>query len=362
MAPQTGDEGDVDLRVQAILVWSLGSPRKSPDSVCSPGSVPRTTRSPNSPKGQSSPPPRESPRRRDPEVNVDSPARPRKRRLLPGRGLSGRSVAVETAAMTAAMAAPGPVGRTAQRLEGTVSNESSITARTQVPVVSPESLDLPVSPVQVSELPSKNLWEQICEEYEAELPPFPEGYKVKQDAVVTELPLEEMVFHGFNAEHLYPVPRLTVASQASCSQAKRETVDPKTCSPKEFLEMFIFPVLLPGMASLLHQAKKEKCFERKRTKFIACDFLTEWLYNPRPAIPLSLLLTESEAALCIQSFWRAYLVRCDPEIQELRQWQKKLREDKHIRQRVKIFWAKQEQKVKCKMEDEEEAAAKTPQP
>ncbi|XP_049555024.1 IQ domain-containing protein K [Orcinus orca] len=190
------------------------------------------------------------------------------------------------------------------------------------------------------------------------------------------------------------------------------------------------------MASLLHQAKKEKCFERKRTKFIACDFLTEWLYNqnpkrigetfteffsipfveewlklhPRPAIPLSLLLTESAAALCIQSFWRAYLyaglsllwplplrstgsgragpaamahrpsrsaargilpdwgtnpcplhqqadsqslchqgsptvqVRCDPEIQELRQWQKKLREDKHIRQRVEIFWAKQEQK------------------
>uniref|UniRef100_A0A452EW42 Uncharacterized protein n=1 Tax=Capra hircus TaxID=9925 RepID=A0A452EW42_CAPHI len=70
-----------------------------------------------------------------------------------------------------------------------------------------------------------------------------------------------MVFHGFNAEHLYPVPRLTMASQASCSQVKRETVDPKTCSPKEFLEMFIFPVLLPGMASLLHQAKKEKCFE-----------------------------------------------------------------------------------------------------
>ncbi|KAM5199202.1 IQ domain-containing protein K isoform 6-T8 [Hipposideros larvatus] len=168
------------------------------------------------------------------------------------------------------MAAPGPVGsRAAQREEPASSAESSVAARTPVPTVSSVSPEQPVSPAQVAESPGKSLWEQICEEYEAELPPFPEGYKVQPDATTA----------------------------------------------------------------------------RKRTKFIACDFLTEWLYNPRPPVPLSLLLTEVEAVLRIQAFWRAYLVRCDAEIQELRQWQKKLREEQHIRQQVRIFWAKQEQKA-----------------
>ncbi|XP_029424553.1 IQ domain-containing protein K isoform X3 [Nannospalax galili] len=262
----------------------------------------------------------------------------------------------------------------------------SVTTRSPVPAVSPER---PVSPGQVAEPPGKNLWEQICEaeqlskpekmtstssEYEAELPPFPEEYKVKQEPSVPVLvtPLEEFVPHGFNTEHYLPTSHFSMMSPIPCPQMKSETIKPKTCSPRDYLETFIFPVLLPGMANLLHQAKREKCFERKRTKFIACDFLTEWLYNqnpkrigepfteffsipfveewlkhhPRPSVPLSLLMTEEEAVIAIQSFWRAYLVRCDPEIQELRQWQKKLREDKCIRQRVKMFWAKQEQKIR----------------
>ncbi|NWX07907.1 IQCK protein, partial [Caloenas nicobarica] len=208
------------------------------------------------------------------------------------------------------------------------------------------------------------LWEQVCAEYEAEQPPFPDVPESKHASVS----LEAGTLQPAHTEQLYSAPAAdnVVQQLLPCP----EPPDPKTCSPREYLENYIFPVLLPGLAELLHQAEKEKCFERKRTKFIASDFLTEWLYNknpkrkdesfteffsipfvsdwlkdhPRPPIPLSLLLSEEAASLIIQSFWRGYRVRCDSEIQELRQWQKQLREERNIIKRVKEFWAKQEAK------------------
>ncbi|NXP02861.1 IQCK protein, partial [Thinocorus orbignyianus] len=186
--------------------------------------------------------------------------------------------------------------------------------------------------------------------------------------------LEAGISQSLRMEQFCPAPAAGTVGQQLLPVAEAvsfpEQPDPKTCSPQEYLEYYIFPVLLPGIAELLHRAKKEKCFERKRTRFIACDFLTEWLYNknpkrkdesfteffaipfvsdwlknhPRPPIPLSLLLSEEEASIIIQSFWRGYRVRCNSEIQELRQWQKKLREDKNIFKSVREFWSKQEAK------------------
>ncbi|KQL61573.1 hypothetical protein AAES_14374 [Amazona aestiva] len=79
-------------------------------------------------------------------------------------------------------------------------------------------------------------------------------------------------------------------------------------------------------------------------EFFSIPFVKDWLKDQRPT-PLSLLLSEEEASIIIQSFWRGYRVRCDSEVQELRQWQKKLREEKNIVKVVKEFWTKQEAKV-----------------
>ncbi|XP_025062780.1 IQ domain-containing protein K [Alligator sinensis] len=217
-------------------------------------------------------------------------------------------------------------------------------------------------------------------EYEAEQPAFPGLSEAKRDSVSSDTG----ILQPFSAEEFYSASfDSTVTPKKvflSTLAPPPEPPDPKTCSPREYLEYYIFPILLPGMAELLHRARKEKCFERKRTKFIACDFLTEWLYNqntkrkdepfteffsipfvkdwlkdhPRPPIPLSLLLSEEEASKIIQSFWRGYWVRCNAEVQELRQWQKQLREDKNILKRVQEFWAKQEVRVGSKLEDLEE--------
>ncbi|XP_039216342.1 IQ domain-containing protein K isoform X1 [Crotalus tigris] len=235
------------------------------------------------------------------------------------------------------------------------------------------------------EAPLRSLWEEICAEFEAQQPVHPDHLEKKEvPPPALQVPADVGPLPDLKGDDSRSVITDEVLSQKTLSLLSElvppELPDLKTCSPRDFLECYIFPVLLPGMVELLHQAKKERCFERKQTRFIALDFLTEWLYNhnakrkgepfveffeipfvkdwlkdhPRPPIPLSLLLTEKEAGFIIQTFWKGYRVRCDSEVQELRQWQKHLRETKNINKRVREFWANQEKKVGTKLEDSEE--------
>uniref|UniRef100_A0A0L8FN80 Uncharacterized protein n=1 Tax=Octopus bimaculoides TaxID=37653 RepID=A0A0L8FN80_OCTBM len=61
-----------------------------------------------------------------------------------------------------------------------------------------------------------------------------------------------------------------------------EAPDPKTCEPSEYLQYYIFPLLVPALTEVLRQAKLENCFVRKKTKFNCADFLTEYLYKNNP--------------------------------------------------------------------------------
>ncbi|XP_069760974.1 IQ domain-containing protein K [Narcine bancroftii] len=259
----------------------------------------------------------------------------------------------------------------------------------------------------------KSLWREICAEFEATSSRILEDSKLDAASVSTEVSLYDASKHSpcfyghmvakvsvdtsllehFNAEYSHPgflghavvqkpPPSLNLSPPPPVTPP-----DQKSCSPRQYLEDYIFPVLLPGLFETLKQAKKENCFERKRTKFNACDFLVEWLYNknqrrsdqkfttffeipfvknwledhPRPPIPLSLLLSEAEAALVIQSFWRGYLVRCDSEVQELRRWQREWREENRgYTKKIIKFWAEQESKVGHKMEEEVEETLPIP--
>ncbi|XP_067938167.1 IQ domain-containing protein K-like [Watersipora subatra] len=237
----------------------------------------------------------------------------------------------------------------------------------------------------ITTVPEPNLWEEICKEFQSMRPPFTDELKKDVDALNYDPSKHHPVFYGKMHQRIESIdtdvefdPSLSHPAcighvfvdpvPPSPPKSSPQLPDRKKCSPREYLEHYVFPHLLPALEAMLVSAKQERCFERKRTKFNALDFITEYLYknnakmnsgdrtgitlfdipfvqehlkhHPRPPLPLSLIWTEEEATLVIQSHWRGFLVRRRSDIQELRHWQKDWRrENENIRNKVDDFWA-----------------------
>jgi hypothetical protein len=71
----------------------------------------------------------------------------------------------------------------------------------------------------------------------------------------------------------------------------------------------------------------------------------EWSKTPRPAPPLSAVLTEDEAATLIQAGYRGYIVRRDPEVQVFRQWLRGYRKEIESAVKIQRFWRKHHNKA-----------------
>ncbi|KAK7110106.1 IQ domain-containing protein K-like [Littorina saxatilis] len=145
--------------------------------------------------------------------------------------------------------------------------------------------------------------------------------------------------------------------------------DKKTCSNREYIDHFVWPYVEPALEHMMNKAKFAGCFQNRRAPINSFDILTEYLYNNNPMHPfrarkplaqipfveshledfprlnppkvLSMSWTADERAVLIHRWCRGFAVRQNPEVQEMRKWQREWRainREANISAEVSRFW------------------------
>ncbi|CAK9796756.1 IQ domain-containing protein K [Anthophora plagiata] len=135
-------------------------------------------------------------------------------------------------------------------------------------------------------------------------------------------------------------------------QEETEVITPEEDDelPSNYLDQRIFGLLMPALKETLIEASKWNALRVQKCRFNGLDYISEILWNrnplrsqtyspplnvfeippfreylrlhPRPYYPKSWLWSEDEAALYIQRYVRGWLVRKQPDVQEMRQFWK----------------------------------------
>ncbi|ODN00460.1 IQ domain-containing protein K [Orchesella cincta] len=178
----------------------------------------------------------------------------------------------------------------------------------------------------------KNLWEVCCNETDTEIREL--------NTILAKLGLPSVYY---TKSKTYDITDYDLPPNLS------------TCKSKDFLDFYVFPYVLPAIQALLTFARVNRVFQCRFCTFNALDYIVEYLYNnnprypdrlqnpvpifeipfakawlekhPRKPPPKWMLMSSEEAARIIQRAVRGYVVRCRPDVQEMRQFWKDYRKD-----------------------------------
>lgn len=141
-------------------------------------------------------------------------------------------------------------------------------------------------------------------------------------------------------------------------------MEPKFETSSDYLERTVYPSLLTAVNKVVSTAQSDLSSKRYSRRLVSgLDLLAEYLLkskneketediflnptfaeilsdHPRPVFPKNLIMSREEAAIIIQAHIRGFLVRTEPEVADLRNFWKRMRNRSCKQMRYRSVWKK----------------------